>query len=55
MLKMVLQYEFGQIVFEWLMVKKSCPLENLPFYVKIVHNELLAIAYLPNEKSYQIV
>ena len=44
MLKMVLQYEFGQIVFEWFKVKNHVRRRICHFYVKIAHGELLATA-----------
>ena len=44
MLKMVLQYEFGQIVFEWFKVKNHVRRRICHFYVKIAHGELLASA-----------
>ena len=44
MLKIVFQYEFGQIVFEWFMVKNPVPLTICHFYVKITLAELLATA-----------
>ena len=47
MLKMVLQYEFGQIVFEWFTVKNHVPQRICHFYVKIAHRELLATAISP--------
>ena len=47
MLKMVLQCEFGQIVFEWFTVKNHVPQRICHFYVKIAHGELLATALSP--------
>ena len=40
----ILQYVFGQIVFEWFMVKNPVPLTICHFYVKITLAELLATA-----------